>query len=1113
VQKHHVLHQFDKQQASQDQKLACLDCASGRSKRKAFRQFSSRPAASRAGECWHHDNSGRIKLPDLNQRVLGELFSLFGRSEYCSLLVDDYSRYMSVQCISSKDLAREHIKDLLEHSSTQTNHPVKRFYTDGGKEVNNPGMHKYLANKGIIYSITNTSTPQHNAIPERGFQTLFGPVRAVLQRAKLHPVFWPCAVLWVIYSLNRLPSKAHEDQRKFMSRYEVLYKHKPSASMLKVFGCDCCVHILKQERASKVSETARQAIYLCPDPVRENGFRCLTFSPEGKPDIVESRDVTFYEENFTFFRQLLKQGETRPTGLPAYIDKQGVPRQGDESASQESRSLEFRFNASKQQQANEQGEEEELEFFYEESKSNIEATVISVSSSSDIHFQQEAEEPGPSVMEQAQEAASEREARAVQEQARVSLASAAPIASDDAAPYSQVVTLTDDDEQQWERAQHFKDRVVTNINSRGRVSVRPNADDYYYYESEDWSPLEVNAVQTGGNRIALDPQCYGLSSLVQAHLVINGPASYHAAKYFPDVAHWNAAMQVEYEQHQVNQTYELVAYEAGMKVIPSRWVLVKKVDPDSGAHKYKARWVVKGFMQSEGVDFDAAHISASVLGKSSLRLLLALACVCRYAIHQMDAVSAFIQADIDLQHIYCTQPEGFEQYGGSGERLICRLKKAVYGLKQAAYLWFQALRVFVLTQVKHMSWTSCTLDENIFVCMLSSGRVAYLAVYVDDMLLFYHPQDEGDMQGFREQLSQRFQVKHIGKPDAILGMKLHYKQDAGTLELSQAQFIDKVLHKFDMAHCNPDKITWPETGDIEKEQAADKQKVLVDSTMYRSLVGDLLYLAYSTRPDIAHIVGVLSRFQQQPEESHFKAAKRVLRYLAHTKQVALTFDTNAYSVKLDTAAHVIDVQCRHTLDTDTSPGPQLVSYSDADWGRDLSGRRSVYGFVNYFLGCPVSWLSKKQSFVAQSTCEAEYVGLSECVREIRWLSQLCEELRVPIAIPLLLGDNQSSLTIAQACGIDTRIKSVDIKYHYIKDIVQKGQVSVQYVPSQQNIADLFTKPCDKKTFETLSPMLLGHKPIPMLDKQRHTRKRTFQQAMEQAQAVRLIIRSNPFNGQ
>ncbi len=241
--------------------------------------------------------------------------------------------------------------------------------------------------------------------------------------------------------------------------------------------------------------------------------------------------------------------------------------------------------------------------------------------------------------------------------------------------------------------------------------------------------------------------------------------------------------------------------------------------------------------------------------------------------------------------------------------------------------------------------------------------------------------------------------------------------------------------------------------------AMDSERKEMRRYPYRNIVGELLYLAHMSRPDIAHITGLLSRFLENPGKKHWEAAKRVLRYLKGTINLGLVFEGNYHSTEKDANEYL-----------------QIEAYSDADWGRDLHGRKSVFGFIIQLNGCPITWVSRKQTFVAQSTCESEYeyVGISEAVREIRWTYQLLQELQFKISIPILYGDNDSAITIASDHRMDNRIKSIDIKYHYIKDEVGSKHVKLQYIPSEANLADIFTKPLGSLRFSRLRDPVMGN---------------------------------------
>jgi len=525
-------------------------------------------------------------------------------------------------------------------------------------------------------------------------------------------------------------------------------------------------------------------------------------------------------------------------------------------------------------------------------------------------------------------------------------------------------------------------------------------------------------------------------------LVEDGPPNFADAMKQNDADEWIQACKAELESHKKNNSWTLVRRTNEIHVIPSRWVFVIKIDASTGARKYKARFVVKGFRQLSGVDYFEDQVSSSVLAAKSLRIILAISVGQRHELHQMDAVSAFTQSTLD-QEVYAQQPAGFEE----GLMLVCKLNKAVYGLKQASYLWQQDVKKFMI----QLGFTPCILDENLFYKRLESGRLIMVGTYVDDIISSFHPQDRNEFNKFVESMKKRFTLKVIGKPESILGMKIVYDMKDKCLTLSHRQYIEQMLSGHNMGHTKP--MPTPESEELlgpEHCPTTDSERKDMQKFPYRQVVGELLHLANTSRPDLSHCVGVLARFLETPGKKHWEACKRAMRYLAGTKDVGLMFDGERSQGSL-----------------------QLEAYSDADWGRDIHGRKSIYGFIIHLNGCPIAWTSKKQTFVAQSTCESEYVGMSEAIREIRWIHQLLQELKFEVPTPVLLGDNDSAVMIASNTRMDNRIKSIDIKYHYIKDEVNAKHVMLQYVPTEDNLADIFTKPLARVKFNRLRGPMMG----------------------------------------
>ncbi|XP_067932728.1 uncharacterized protein [Watersipora subatra] len=227
----------------------------------------------------------------------------------------------------------------------------------------------------------------------------------------------------------------------------------------------------------------------------------------------------------------------------------------------------------------------------------------------------------------------------------------------------------------------------------------------------------------------------------------------------------------------------------------------------------------------------------------------------------------------------------------------------------------------------------------------------------------------------------------------------------------------------------------------------DDGSKLANACVYQSMVGSLLYAASATHPDISHAVGVLSRYNSSPTETHMTAVKRVLRYLKGSIDICLHIE-------------------KHNIG-------ELFGYTDASWADNCDNRHSTSGLVFMHGGTPVSWFSKSQSIVAVSTAEAEYVALYDAAREATWLRQLYDTVtNCPTPAINVYVDNQSTITIANSGSNTKRTKHIDIKYHYCREAITNGVIVTSYCPTEKNIADIFTKPLTRPRFEELHKLLV-----------------------------------------
>lgn len=470
---------------------------------------------------------------------------------------------------------------------------------------------------------------------------------------------------------------------------------------------------------------------------------------------------------------------------------------------------------------------------------------------------------------------------------------------------------------------------------------------------------------------------------------------------------WRNAMHSELASLDVNNTWELMSLPAGRKAIKTKWVFKTKRDDDGTVLRYKARLVAKGCSQTYGVDYTETY--SPVVRYTSLRLLIAMAAQRGLSIDQMDAITAYLQGDLD-EEIYTQQPEGFDD--GSGR--VCKLKKAMYGLKQSGRQWNRclddALQSFGLIKSK------------IDMCVYYTKNVdLIIAIYVDDILICW--KDPAVRDQIRAKLEKKFQMKYLGRAKTCVGLHIEFENDG--ISIGQASYAKDVLERFKMSNCKP--VATPT--DVSQKLMPNSPDDDVIEAPYQEAVGSLLYLVQGTRPDLAFAVNNVSRFNSNYRSSHWAAVKRIMRYLKGTIN---------YRIKYK--------RCEG----------RLSGFVDADWAADVVDRRSCTGWVYLLAGGAVSWSSKRQKTVALSTTEAEYMAMSAAAQEAAWLSEFMGQFAKIDGVKLFC-DNQGALEIAETEAFRKNTKHISIRYHFIREKVVEGLITLQYVPTEKNVADCLTK--------------------------------------------------------
>ena len=424
---------------------------------------------------------------------------------------------------------------------------------------------------------------------------------------------------------------------------------------------------------------------------------------------------------------------------------------------------------------------------------------------------------------------------------------------------------------------------------------------------------------------------------VVLHAAIDEPSSIQEALTSKYSEQWKAAVDSEYQSLMENKTWELVELPVDRKAIGCKWVFKVKYGEQGEVERFRGRLVAKGYSQKYGIDYD--EMFSPVVRFNSIRALLAYAVQKRMLIHQMDVVTAFLNGELE-EEIYMQQPEGYVESGN--ENLVCKLKKSIYGLKQSPRCWNQAFRKLM----ESLDFKQCQADPRIFIKGSEADKLTIIAVYVDDLIIITSTEEE--MNQIKVSLNKHFKMKDMGSLHFCLGV--HIKQSEEGLQLCQKRYIEKLLQRYGLQDANA--VSTPVDLNV-KLVADDGHSKPVDKVRYQSMVGSLLYAAVATRPDISQAVRVLSKFNSAPTEAHLAAAKRVLRYLKGTMNLSL--------------------QYKQTENSD------IVGFSDADWASDMDNRHSTTGNVFMLAGGAICWLSQKQSAVALSTAESEYIALSSAI--------------------------------------------------------------------------------------------------------------------------------------
>ena len=514
------------------------------------------------------------------------------------------------------------------------------------------------------------------------------------------------------------------------------------------------------------------------------------------------------------------------------------------------------------------------------------------------------------------------------------------------------------------------------------------------------------------------------------------PTTLDEAMRGPNVNEWQKALEYEISQLEKLGTWVVEDLPPGQSAIPCTGVTRVKRGPDGEVQSYRVRIVAGGHRQVEGVNYTETFSAAAKM--PTVRVVLANAAHQDWEIEHVDVKSAYLNAPLK-EIIYMKPPPGVLKPGQEGK--VLRLLKGLYGLKQAGRGWYMEMsRVFL----KDLGFKRSGIDHSVFYKRTGEEHTI-VAVATDDMAVT--SKRSVDAAKFKSEVQKFWEITDHGPINWFLGFEIKRDRKSRTLSINQRAYIESMVEKFRLTGSKRTSTPMEANTLFTKSQSPSTptQEARMKGVPYSEAIGSVLWPTVVSRPDTAYAVGILSQFMQNPGLAHWEGLKRVISYLGSTKDLWLTFGGN-----------------KHTL---------LEGYCDADWASQ-EGRHSISGFSFHYGQGAVSWSSKKQSIVALSSTEAEYVAQTHAAKEAIWLRAFINEINGKLNGPLtLMADNQSAIALSKDNKFHSRTKHIDLRYHFIREAVEDEKVRMEYLPSGDNVADIFTKPLAKIKFTRFVSML------------------------------------------
>jgi len=1012
-----------------------------------------------------------------------------GGCKYFVAFTEDASNYVQVYPLKSKTAEEvlDRFKEFNAWLSTRTGVKVDTFKSDNGTEFCNQLFQDYFEVLGIQHERSAPYRQYQNGTAERMNRTLVEAARTMMIHANVKASWWAEAVVTAAFLKNRTPNSKTGN----LAPYEIVTGYKPDIANLKVFGCVC---YYKVDAKSKLTSKANKAMMLG----YSDKHRAYKVWDLERKKCVVTLDVKFIETEFPNPKtdyddeptpqdnnQMVKRGlmgqagsdrqpnnddQTTPPRLPtgpaqpAFV----TPHQPTPMCTAQPSQPTAHYPP-------------EVDAYGRRRPPQAPAAAPQPSSQPPRYVPPPARAQVPPVEAPAYRTRAQLQARAAQAQPPISPRDEdgdAPMRDPDAATNSPRrrryeptgsdtsrralaaartdarATLYNEHRARMmaELSEHIMDQTPEFVRHRPPADIHtelPTARPAYHDQEYVTPPTKTRRTELGDRGVATQEehtttpppeqrrlnydvidedealhafdQCYVVSE--EQDIDDPTPSSFWEAMALPDADKWLEACQREWSNLTDMNCFQVIHSPSPSGAMPSRWVFKRKTNPD-GTVTHKARLVLQGYRQRYGIDYLETY--APTVKAESMRLVLALSNDLDYEVHHADATNAYIHAKLDIPQAM-TPPDGVPCDGSWHLKAIM----AIYGTHQGAYVWYNKGK-----EVIESKGFKATLSDPCVFTRLKDGKIEIVTLYVDDFLVCAYCTEA--VQGIIAELQVDIRLNDLGPVSVILGMEVTRDKNAGLTTITQRKYIEQMAKRYRLNDAYPEETPIPKGTEL-----ADKNSPLLQDTKeYQSIIGSLLYCALMTRPDITHAVSQLSRYLKEPRQAHMQMAKRVVKYLIGSTTIGINYLANS-----------------------TKPN-DLTCFTDSSWADDRPTGRSTCGYIWMMGGGPVSWKSKLQGLVTLSTAEAEYVAACLAAQQGCFLTNLLQEItQQQVPTPTMLIDNQSAIHMATNGNQMQRTRHMALRFNYLRDLVNNGNLQLCYCPTNYMAADMMTKHVPKTVLD------------------------------------------------